>query len=83
MFFSHIPINLSGQRLLLSLRGILLWELLPCFSKHSEGNAVGWLNLIVATTVIILWKNFYDAVDNNGQDNFTIQIIKLKINFFD
>lgn len=65
-----------------SLRSILLWELLPWFLKRSKGNAVGWLNLIVATIVIILWKNLYDTVDNNGQDNSTFQIGKMKIDFF-
>lgn len=47
-----------------SRRGILMQELLPRFLKHSKGNAVGWLNLIVAATatVIILWQNLYDTV---------------------
>lgn len=63
-----------------SLRGILLWELLPCFLKHSKGNALEWLNLIVATTMII-WKNLYDTLYNNGQDNSTFQIRNIRFFF--
>lgn len=53
-----------------------------CFLKGSKGKAVGWLNLIIATTVSILWKNLPDTVDNNGQDSSIFQIGKMNIDFF-
>lgn len=43
---------------------------------------MAWLNLIVATTVTVLWKNLNDTVANNGQDNSTFKIAKMKIDFF-